>query len=296
MREIILAAKSRPLSCKISPGSLVAPGHFMNVVSKRNSGTSTVLPLLSTLALRHCCAGPRFSPASQLTVMVSAIAPAGTVVSVSALLDPEISTFLYIKSLSCFPTNIPESSWCQSGQLQMRGGTLHLTPGHGESELFMFQCTPDFLRVLALSKLTLSDSNIHRIRTLVISFLFSVAVAHITQWLVRINFSIKVFWKNGWVQWELDQEKLKGLCQQLKLLSAHMNCAWLLLPSGWVHTEGSSVSITQSYLAKEPLQSASHANEPKAHCQAVGQEVTAILFPILNNAQLCHPITLARQC
>lgn len=135
MRESILAAKSGLLSCKISPRSLVAPGHLMNVLSKRNSCTSTVLPLLSTLALRHCstghhrlhhcCAGPMLSPASQLTMMVSVIAPAGTVVSVSALLDPEISTFLDIISPPTSPestTNIPESSWCQSGQLQMMGG------------------------------------------------------------------------------------------------------------------------------------------------------------------------------
>lgn len=70
------------------------------------------------------------------------------------------------------------------------------------------------------------------------------------------------------------------------------------MPGSFSHwdefTQEARQSPLHSYLAEEPLQFASHAKE--LHHQAVGQEVIAILFPILNNAQLCHPTKLARQC
>lgn len=122
---------------------------------------------------------------------------------------------------------------------------------------------------------------------------FTVAVLHVTQWMVCINASIKVF-LDEWMS--SIETRLKENMRTLPKNKAFVLDTWTVPGSFfyWAEfREEARQSLLQSTIWQICLQFASLANEPQLHHQVVGQKVTAILFPILNNAQLCHPAKLA---
>jgi hypothetical protein len=154
-------------------------------------------------------------------------------------------TFLScLSQLWCQSTNVVSSEWW--------GGWSPFNTYFRGSELLMLWYLPDSLEH-QLFQIYPSPSNVHRVWTPIVPVLFTITILHTTQWLLHINGSLKSIldeWKSP-MSTGLGENTVT-LSQQPGFLFWTHGCAWLLLPLGWVHTGGSSVSIKHSSLAREP--------------------------------------------
>lgn len=200
----------------------MAPGSFLSVLTKKYSPTTTVLPP-QVLVLHHCSSGPCrpcICPSllcwTHVSICISAEhhglchCPSRHYDLVSALMGTEISAFLDIISPSFLPGRyhqcpralmVPK---CNSGQLQMMGRPFAIWHLVMERVNCFSQSLPDcvehqlFQNVLSA---TLMSTGYEHSLSLPSSLLWFHTYS--TQWLGHINASVKVFWMNGWVQWEL---------------------------------------------------------------------------------------------
>ena len=145
----------------------------MNVLWKRYSPSSTVLPSLFIMVLHHCSTGPRRICIFPITAVLgpcfhmhlcwawwSLSLPQQALWTFPALLDPEISILLYIISPSCFPwknyqyLRALRVAKCQSGQLHLMGGHSPLDTWLHRKWTAYAPMSARLFRVPALSKLT----------------------------------------------------------------------------------------------------------------------------------------------